>query len=791
MPALSMTSVQFFAFNTAIAKELNERIQALAKAEAKAARHDPNPPFTPSAYQARIFEWLAKGKGSAIVRAVAGSGKTTTCINGLRYIPGIDLANARASTFHSAGFSTLRRKLGNSINVDSRKMWHVLNTRVDSKELSPEELDLYGAFVVKLVSYAKGEGIGALEPDAPEAWERLIDHYDLSLDSEDASEERAIALARQALTWSNEIAESERLIDFDDQLYLPLLWRLKFWQNDFVIVDESQDTNPVRRAIIKLALRPGGRLMAVGDECQPVGTLVEKAEKSGRFNVHRRHLVPIETLEVGDYVTAFNFKDSRAYARKILGKTTRTIAETLISVTAMGKTSRYTQNHICLARHRKHWYCTYLMKRGNTFRVGMSALWNKQVGAGPLLRLRAEDADALWILDVFPTRREAIIAEQAVTIRYGLPQLMFTEKSGALITQAALDQLWANIDNTEKAKGALAAFGRLLEYPYFTKQDNLHASLKRPHRVRACNLLRSSEVMLRDGTWAESEIGQEVFSGEVVSLDVEKEHNYFADGILTHNCQSVYGFTGASTDAMKLIKQEFSCIDLPLTVSYRCSKAVIERAQTLVPYIEAAPGAKQGSVSELPLVDTLAMLSDKDAILCRNTAPLLELAFQIIAQGRGCFVAGRDIGRGLIGLIEKQKAKGIERLLEKLAAYQEREVAKFTAKGEEHKAESLSDRIDCIRIVIKHLPETSRTIPALVAKIESMFSDNGNNLTLSTMHKSKGREWNNVAIYRPELCPSRWARQEWQQEQERNLLYVAWTRAKVNLIEIEEPPQER
>src|ERR671932_2382628 len=36
--------------------------------------------FAPSRYQQAIFDWVEKGRGNAVVEAVAGSGKTTTLI---------------------------------------------------------------------------------------------------------------------------------------------------------------------------------------------------------------------------------------------------------------------------------------------------------------------------------------------------------------------------------------------------------------------------------------------------------------------------------------------------------------------------------------------------------------------------------------------------------------------------------------------------------------------------------------------------------------------------------------
>jgi hypothetical protein len=215
---------------------------------------------------------------------------------------------------------------------------------------------------------------------------------------------------------------------------------------------------------------------------------------------------------------------------------------------------------------------------------------------------------------------------------------------------------------------------------------------------------------------------------------------------------------------------------------------VVERAQTWVPDIESAPGAPEGEVlDDVSLRDALARLEPTDAVLCRQTAPLVTVAYGLIARGRPCRILGREIGEGLVNLIELQKARGIDRLVEKLGAFRDRETAKFIARGEERRAEAVGDRVDCVLVLIEGLPETGRTIPALVEKIRSMFVDDRKGekqtvLTLCTAHKAKGKEWQRVAILRPELMPSRAARQEWQCEQESNLQYVAATRAKETLI---------
>jgi superfamily I DNA/RNA helicase len=78
----------------------------------------------------------------------------------------------------------------------------------------------------------------------------------------------------------------------------------------------------------------------------------------------------------------------------------------------------------------------------------------------------------------------------------------------------------------------------------------------------------------------------------------------------------------------------------------------------------------------------------------------------------------------------------------------------------------------------------------LKATIERMFGntkpgERPTTIVLSTVHKSKGREWDRVYILgRDQLMPSRYARQDWQVQQELNLIYVAITRAKAELIDV-------
>ena len=85
------------------------------------------------------------------------------------------------------------------------------------------------------------------------------------------------------------------------------------------------------------------------------------------------------------------------------------------------------------------------------------------------------------------------------------------------------------------------------------------------------------------------------------------------------------------------------------------------------------------------------------------------------------------------------------------------------------------------------LSEDINTTEELVDKIKNMFSDKKTDgISLSTIHKAKGLEANNVFIVCRSLMPSKSATQPWEIEQERNLMYVAYTRAKNKLSFIDE-----
>lgn len=246
--------------------------------------------------------------------------------------------------------------------------------------------------------------------------------------------------------------------------------------------------------------------------------------------------------------------------------------------------------------------------------------------------------------------------------------------------------------------------------------------------------------------------------------------------------QAIYGFSGADAEALGRMTAQLDAITLPLSITWRCPKAVVREAQRIVPDIQAADAAPEGEV--LQLDDFPLDLADGDAILCRNTAPLVTEAYALIRQGTACRVEGRAIGNGLIELAQRWKIKTISALMNRLEDYEARETAKLIAKDKEDRVEELQDRVETLRTIARACTaQGKKTLQDVVDAIQAMFADDVTGcVVLATYHRSKGREWNRVFLLEhAKRCPSKAAKQAWQIAQEKNLAYVAITRAKKTL----------
>ena len=246
--------------------------------------------------------------------------------------------------------------------------------------------------------------------------------------------------------------------------------------------------------------------------------------------------------------------------------------------------------------------------------------------------------------------------------------------------------------------------------------------------------------------------------------------------------QAIYGFRGSDSGSMKKFESRFDCKRLPLSITYRCAKNIVTYANQYVEEIQAFENAPDGLVCSW-INYRSPDFRKTDLMMCRNTAPLISMAFAMIARRVSVKVLGRDIGQNLINLITRLKPSGLfgeGGLEEKLKEWADYEIEKYNKEGKEDKVESVADRRDSIIAFLDN--SLASSVDRLKEEIKALFNKDDECLTLSTIHRAKGLEAPRAFILNPELMPSKWARQEWAKQQETNLLYVAITRAKTELI---------
>lgn len=239
--------------------------------------------------------------------------------------------------------------------------------------------------------------------------------------------------------------------------------------------------------------------------------------------------------------------------------------------------------------------------------------------------------------------------------------------------------------------------------------------------------------------------------------------------------QSIYAFMGSNLDSLNAIKNSPNTIELPLSITYRCAVNIVDEARKVFPDgIEAAPGAVLGSVDCGSFRDA----KDGDFILCRNNAPLMETFIELLKLGKRCAIMGKDYGDELVYLIDSIKdIWGLEAKLEKLSESLAKKGVKAPTKVPAYT--QLEEKVHVLLTLYEYFGD----LEVVRNRIYDIFTDTqSKGITLSTVHRSKGLESDNVYFLQPELIPSKYAVTELAQYAEKCLKFVAITRSRKNLI---------
>ena len=243
--------------------------------------------------------------------------------------------------------------------------------------------------------------------------------------------------------------------------------------------------------------------------------------------------------------------------------------------------------------------------------------------------------------------------------------------------------------------------------------------------------------------------------------------------------QCIYSFLGADPESFALFTKKPNTVKLPLSITYRCGKKIVDKINTIFDGVETFPGAIDGVVDENSHMDDV---EEGDMVLCRNNAPLAEAYLSLVGRHQKCYIKGSDIGKDILKMIRPYNHYTTDTCLEHLYDELDKIAVKLAEQGnpnpQAHNSYiKYSDNISVLKIVFHEFDRVSECVHI----IEGMFKDHGSGTVLSTIHKSKGLESDRVFIVEPGLLPSKWAKEDWELKQERNLQYVAYSRAKEKL----------
>lgn len=253
--------------------------------------------------------------------------------------------------------------------------------------------------------------------------------------------------------------------------------------------------------------------------------------------------------------------------------------------------------------------------------------------------------------------------------------------------------------------------------------------------------------------------------------------------------QAIYGFRGSDSHSFRRFREIPNTSGLPLSICYRCGKSIVEEAQKIVPHIEWYSNQIDGKVR----TGDIHEISEGDWVICRNVKPLVILAFVLIADGKKARIRGKEIGDNLISLIQSAGVNIQSVCIRLLKSKRDTLAQQFVEKYKMEKPEfhpkivSMDENISIIEYLFN---KVGGDVTRVIKFLQDTFSNDKSDITLSTIHKAKGLENDRVFFLRPDLIPSRFAVNDWQKEQEYNLKYVAITRAKKELIYIDDFPFE-
>jgi hypothetical protein len=333
------------------------------------------------------------------------------------------------------------------------------------------------------------------------------------------------------------------------------------------------------------------------------------------------------------------------------------------------------------------------------------------------------------VLSTHPTRESALREEARTQAFHSLPGRCFLSEDGA--------QWWhGRPSNRRQAESVLAQDGLSIDAPLLELNGHAVRTWRAPIVTQARNLLDGMWVLLADlavshsrsavvrvSSWEPIKTTIDWFDGEVVSISVEGDHTYIADGIATHN-----SWRGA-VDAMSTFDADTR---LTLSASFRFGPAIATEANKWLELLDA-PLRLTGLDS---IRSTVQTISEPAAVLCRTNAEAIGQVMAATAAGRRAALVGggNAIRRMAEAAITLKQGLGTDHP----------ELMAFRTWGELQEYVELDSSGSDLKVFVQLIDDHGPDV--VIAAVDQLVEERGADVVVSTAHKAKGREWPTVRI---------------------------------------------
>ena len=480
--------------------------------------------------------------GPIVVIAGAGSGKTRVLTHRIAFL----IAEQRASpfglaaiTFTNKAAGEMKARVGELVGPVAERMWvstfHSMCSRILRREAPllgyRSSFSIYDqADAVRLVDYVRRDLDMDPKRFPPRRLQAAISAMKNELVSWEQAVDRAFTPPEKRVAdvyreYQRRLLEASAL-DFDDLLVQTVhLFRdhadaKQRWSGRFrhVLVDEFQDTNVAQWELVRMLTEEHRNVMVVGDQDQ---CLVA----GSRVTMGDGSTRPIEDVKAGDLVMSCYGSGDFRPAR--VARTHRAVADRGVAITtASGRRIVSTEDHVHFAGEVLE---SDEVRRHRELAV---VLCDQVVGATPMHRVSFPD----WRLDV------------------STPEMAVVDAIVRRISSA-----------TDVSVHPVARLGA------------------QPLPFTSASSVRRGMVMVDDHGQFDVVTDVETVDLDlpVYDIDVERTHNFVAEGLVTHN--SIYKFRGADFRNLTKFEETFPEASIILMEqNYRSSQRILDAANAVI-----------------------------------------------------------------------------------------------------------------------------------------------------------------------------------------------------------------